>query len=721
MWALFGALAGLSGGWAAAQDMSDTAGDHIRRATVLVLMEMPGTRSGGSGTGAFINATGLVVTNNHVVDPNHGKSPKERARDFQRITTPKYQVIVDCGTETEKVLPATLLHQSESADLALLQVNDKSGQAWASRDYLTFVPQDVLGENTKVWIFGYPGGLSRGKDVAITSGLITNLVRTPSRAITYIETDATANPGNSGGPMVDVAGRLLGVVTHKRFETGAKDHSGAVPPQIVQQFIAKGFKEGRLPTTVDVLPFVDIFTDHNGMVAIPTFPRDETRAAIHFANGNVRLGRLKSATLKAATVLGTWPVPLDRAAYAVVQGDRTVLVMDGGDKIVAQTGKMAIRIAFGDRAERVKLSDVGVVAFAKPSEPVSYPTGQGLVLLADGNRFGLADVEGTLRVSGTGYSLGDLVSLTALKGHKHVVQTVQGERLEGSLKRAKVKARTPWASKPIRLKLGQVQRASIRPLDWGFVNARGRRLGQQLVLEDDDIAQIADVLEEPDWQRAGALLEEAVAQRKRSREGKQQLKLLTALQQVRAGQFDEAGEVLHRLGRKGDPVGRVAQAYATLLERYPDGQFAGASLSEPDTIWRASSEQASQTLADIEARIAKLDKLAYRKKAKELKALEHDLDTVNRLEIGCAQNTLMGLLEKAYFAHIAGYNEMRQTYNETVAEHNRQPNRTQQHKFRNKLKSIEGRLKKTRKEIERLYERLLAEAVGFSVAPPAME
>ena len=711
----------LSGGAALASDMSDAAAEHVQRATVMVLMRMPGTKQGGSGTGSFLNANGLVVTNNHVVDPNHGKSTEERAKDFRKITTPEYQVIVNCGTDSEQALPAKLLHQSESADLALLQVETESGEAWHSKHYLDFVPQETLAESVMTWVFGYPGGLSRGKDIVITPGLITDLIKTPSQAITYIETDATVNPGNSGGPMVDVAGRLVGVATHKRFGDGTKDRSGAVPPLIVKQFIAKGFRESRMPSSVDVLPFVNIFTNHNGIVEFPTFLRNDEESVVHFLDGTVQRGQPKTRVLKIETALGSMDVPMSRVAYLIVRTYGIVVIMDGGDKLAVLDDDFTIAMEFAGQTSRIKSSEFSVMALGKPKEPVKYPQGLGVVLQADGNRLGLADIHGTIKVSGTNHTLDQLVSVTTSDGRDHLVQTLSGERVIAKLGRSKFKAETCWSSEPLNLALGQTKRASLRPVDWSMINARGRRLGQQLELADEDIAQIADIIEGPSWEKAKALIDTAKEQRKRSRDGKQQLKLMSALLDVRAGRFDKASKSLGKLGRRRDPAGRVAQGFASLLARHPDGKYAGISLSEPDAIWRASSEEANKALAGIDERIEALAEMDYFKQAKELSALEKELDTINRLEIGCAQNTLMGLLEQSYFAHIAGYNGMRLEYNETVAEHNRQRNRTQQHKFRNKLKSIEGKLKKTRREIERLYDRLRTESIGFSVAPPALE
>ncbi len=705
---------------AVAQDMARTTEEHVRNATVMVITEVPGSDQGGTGTGAFINRNGLVVTNNHVVDPNHGKSVEERAKNFRKITTPKYSVIIDSGTDDERRMPATLLHQTESGDLALLQVKDEDGQPLQSADYLTFIIQEDLKEDAKVWVFGFPGGRQRGKDVAITSGLVTELTRTPSGAVTYVETDATVNPGNSGGPVVDVAGRFFGVATHKRFGNRSKDLSGAVPAPLVQQFILGGFGEGRVPKATDVLPFMEIFTNYNGVVNYPNYERDAEDVIVYRKDGTIRHGELKTKAMTLDTVLGKLEIPLERAAYMLLGSEEANMIMDGGDRLSFDPTDLSVSIAFAGRAKKVSFSDVEAVAFAKPKSAIQYPVGSGVILEANKARLGLGDIQDKVAIGGGSYELSDLTGIELSGTGKRLVRTVRGERLEAKLNRANVRAVTAWSDGELKLSLSALERAGIRRLEWAFVNARGRRLADQLNMQDEDLIEIAGLLEGSDWAKASDLLDKAAQTKRRNRDGKQQLKLLGALVDLRAGSFEAAETALGKLGRKKDNVGRLAQGYAEILADHPDGQFMGAPLSEPDAIWRASSAAAYAVLADIDERMAKLEKMPYRKKAKELEALEREIDTANRLELGIAQGKLMKLLEIAYFAHIAGYEEMQGQYNEAVAEHNRQRNRTQQTKFRRKIKSLEGKLKNTRKEVERLYERLVTESTGFTIEPPKL-
>ncbi len=703
---------------AAAQDMSPETEEYVRRSTVMVLMGMPGTSTSGSGTGQFINRNGLVLTNNHVVDPNHGKSLEERARDFHQVTLPEYRVVVDSGTQRERELPADLLHQSESGDLALLQVKDGKDQPLDTPYYLRFIPDGGLTADQKVWIFGFPGGRERSAELAITSGLITELIRSSSGAVTYVETDATVHPGNSGGPVVTIAGRLFGVATHKRFEQGAKDRSGAVPAPLVQQFIQNGFAQGRIPKSADLVPFTSVFTDHNGLVEFPAYERVDGEMVVHWNDGNIRRGTLQTSQLTAATALGRFDAPLERAAYLFVHLAEVVLIMDGGDRLAFPAGQASLAVQFAGRPETVALTDLKVVAFPRRSEPVVFPPTDGVVMESDECRLGLFALEGQMSVAGGRYGLAELGAIEHGKGQRVKVRTAKGEQIEGDLGRQAVRGKAVWSPGPVSLSFDTTEYTTIRPVQWAFVNARGRRLVERLDIKDEALIRIAQLLEGPDWQQAGALLEEAGKADRRAKDAKRQLELLEAVAKLRAGEFQAAQPMFDKLARKDDAVAWTAQCYASVLAEHPDGQFMSASLAEPDAMWRASSAAARRALAEVDTGLAGLEKLDYRKKAKALETLEQQVDIANRLELGIAQSKLMQILETAYFAHIAGYEETREEYNATVDEHNRAANRTQQSKYTRRLTSMEGRMKTAYAEIERIYNRLVKESAGFAVEPP---
>ncbi len=147
-----------------------------RQSVVLV------TTPDGSGSGIILTADGYVLTNDHVV---------EGAR--------KIELRLAGGQK----LAATTLRTSKSPDLALLKASGKdlTPATWVDSDKLA-LGQTVLAIGHALDIAGEPT-ISRG---------IVSALRTRS-GIKYVQTDATSNPGNSGGPIVDLDGDVVAVDT----------------------------------------------------------------------------------------------------------------------------------------------------------------------------------------------------------------------------------------------------------------------------------------------------------------------------------------------------------------------------------------------------------------------------------------------------------------------------------------------------------------------------
>lgn len=188
-----GAVYGL--GRAVAPDTCDVAGVARSVLPGVVTVLVDGAVGNGSGSGAILTRDGTIVTNDHVI--------AAAAAGGGRIS-----VVLSSG-ETEE---ATLVGTDAKTDLAVLRVE------------ATDLPTVALGEPTalsvgqQVVALGAPLGLSG----TVTSGIVSALDRdisapTASGGTTVlagtIQTDASINPGNSGGPLVDCAGRLVGINT----------------------------------------------------------------------------------------------------------------------------------------------------------------------------------------------------------------------------------------------------------------------------------------------------------------------------------------------------------------------------------------------------------------------------------------------------------------------------------------------------------------------------
>jgi S1-C subfamily serine protease len=178
-----------------------------------------------SGTGFVWDSAGHVVTNNHVV-----QNGSEVAVRFA----------------SGEVAQAEIIGVAPNYDLAVLRI----------RGARKLPPPVALGSSSdlKVGQSAFAIGNPFGLDQSLTSGIISALKRrlptSSGREITnVIQTDTAINPGNSGGPLLDSAGRLIGVNTAIISPSGSSAGIGfAVPADIVNRVVPELIKNGRVPT-----------------------------------------------------------------------------------------------------------------------------------------------------------------------------------------------------------------------------------------------------------------------------------------------------------------------------------------------------------------------------------------------------------------------------------------------------------------------------------------
>jgi hypothetical protein len=146
-----------------------------------------------SGSGFVINNQGGLITNNHVTAP--------------------CQTIKVAFSEHEKI-DAQVKWSSEQLDLSIVQLSDHNYPA------LPLVPLELVEKGQEAIAIGYPGaadvlGSTRNLyEPKITAGKVSNITRDELRR-DVIQTDAAVNPGNSGGPLLNVCGSVIGVNTFK--------------------------------------------------------------------------------------------------------------------------------------------------------------------------------------------------------------------------------------------------------------------------------------------------------------------------------------------------------------------------------------------------------------------------------------------------------------------------------------------------------------------------
>jgi serine protease Do len=176
----------------------------------------------GLGSGVIISPDGYIVTNNHVIDG---------ATDI-RVTL-----------SDRRILPAKLVGRDKLTDLAVLKINASD------------LPSVPLGDSTKlhpgqtVLAFGNPLGFR----FTVTRGIVSALNRPNPFAEDrrapgeFIQTDAAINQGNSGGPLVNAHGEVIGINTFLVSQSGGFSGMGfAIPTQIVRPTVDALIRTGKV-------------------------------------------------------------------------------------------------------------------------------------------------------------------------------------------------------------------------------------------------------------------------------------------------------------------------------------------------------------------------------------------------------------------------------------------------------------------------------------------
>lgn len=167
-----------------------------------------------SGTGFAIASNGIIATNNHVVD------------GFQSIK------VRGINSDFTKIYNAKLLVSDKNNDLALIQIDD---YRFTSAGTIPFtIKQSLAGVGENVFVLGYPLRSTMGDEIKLTNGIVS--ARTGFQGdITMYQISAPVQPGNSGGPLFDSQGNLIGIINAKHC--GAESASYAVKASYLANLI----------------------------------------------------------------------------------------------------------------------------------------------------------------------------------------------------------------------------------------------------------------------------------------------------------------------------------------------------------------------------------------------------------------------------------------------------------------------------------------------------
>jgi S1-C subfamily serine protease len=178
----------------------------------------------GAGSGCVLDKKGHILTNYHVVE------------DADRV-----MVTLPGGTEP---YPGEIIGTDPENDIAVLKIDAPASELFP----VPIGTSDNLRVGQRVYTLGNPFGL----EGTLTTGIVSNLNRTlPSRVgremKSIIQTDAAMNPGNSGGPLLDTSGRMIGMNVAIATKTGQSAGLGfAIPVNRIRQSVPQLIAHGKV-------------------------------------------------------------------------------------------------------------------------------------------------------------------------------------------------------------------------------------------------------------------------------------------------------------------------------------------------------------------------------------------------------------------------------------------------------------------------------------------
>lgn len=188
---------------------------RVKHSTVFI--QVNGAKWKASGSGFVVSSTKdavLIATNHHVIGlPENEKRPRltpgELSRTLKQVTV---TVVFDPGTKGEVSMKAEPVAADPDEDLAILRVANVKDPPKA----IDVSAAPKLSETMQVYTFGFPFGnalaTSKGAPaITVGKGSISSLRQDDSGELAVVQIDGALNPGNSGGPVVDAKGQLVGV------------------------------------------------------------------------------------------------------------------------------------------------------------------------------------------------------------------------------------------------------------------------------------------------------------------------------------------------------------------------------------------------------------------------------------------------------------------------------------------------------------------------------
>ena len=369
-----------------------TAANVLRAKKATALVELPRTAGRvGFGTAFCIDRSGLFVTNAHVATKAAGTM----------------KLVLDAGNENQQVLSAKVVRVDNALDLALLRAENAAGL-----ECLELGKVDQLVETASLAAYGYPFGTALTVDkgqypsISVNLGRVTSL-RQKQGALELIQLDAVLNPGNSGGPVLDSEGRVVGIVQAGLVGAGI---NFAIPVSRLETFLARPEVAVSMPSVsadrqhepqevaIQVVSFASPKPEHTVELTLSTGPNDvrimtakveggtaklkvvpvpapkqgikQLRVTVIYASGSV-VGQVADRDVK----LNKQPMKLsqirqirfgDRKTVTLVNGKEKAGVLAGIDKLELNVGGTTIA------PDLKKATAISIEDLEKPITSVSY-------------------------------------------------------------------------------------------------------------------------------------------------------------------------------------------------------------------------------------------------------------------------------------------------------------------------------------------------------------
>ena len=173
----------------------------------------------GMGTGFVIDASGLILTNNHVV----AEATKIEIHFF--------------GDDEDTAYEARVLGRDPLTDSALLELTEHpEGELSVAK----FGDSEQMEPGDWVMAIGNPFGYGHTVTVGVISAVARDYRAVPGRSLDVLQTDAAINPGNSGGPLLNIRGEVIGINTAIVSDRPANAGIGfAIPSNVVRELISE--------------------------------------------------------------------------------------------------------------------------------------------------------------------------------------------------------------------------------------------------------------------------------------------------------------------------------------------------------------------------------------------------------------------------------------------------------------------------------------------------